>query len=152
METFLLEIDLLSDFCYVLMCTTRSVMQNQTRRTQQAPVPSGPPVPAGPQSPPSVRSRAVAVPSRMSGASRAGTPTGPSQEGSSVPTGVRPHAIAQRPNRRVRARSEVARAQRCVRLTHVVGCCSVCGRYGTVVHLLGDERARCVQCCPVCQP
>jgi hypothetical protein len=51
-----------------------------------------------------------------------------------------------------RARTESgARAPRCVRLTHVVGSCSVCGRYGTVVHLVGDERARCLQCCPVCQ-
>jgi len=124
-------------------------MQNQTRRTQQAPVSS---VPAGSQSRPSARSRAVAVPFRTSGASRTGTPTGQSQECSSAPTGVRPHPIAQRPNYRVRARSEVARAQRCVRLTHVVGSCSVCGRYGTVVHLLGDERARCAHCCPVCHP
>ena len=51
---------------------------------------------------------------------------------------------------RARTESEV-RAPRCVRLSHVVGSCSVCGRYGTVVHLVGDERARCLQCCPVCQ-
>jgi hypothetical protein len=39
---------------------------------------------------------------------------------------------------------------RCVRLTHVAGDCSVCGGFCHVAHLIGDKRARCASCCPVC--
>jgi hypothetical protein len=41
-------------------------------------------------------------------------------------------------------------AKRCVRVMHVIGTCSVCRGFCDVVHLLGDKRARCGQCCPVC--
>ena len=46
---------------------------------------------------------------------------------------------------------EAQSAKRCVRLTHVSAACSACGRYGDVAHLLGDKRARCGHCCPVCR-
>jgi hypothetical protein len=41
-------------------------------------------------------------------------------------------------------------ARRCVRLRPVIAHCSVCGGPADEVHLTGDRRARCVQCCPVC--
>jgi hypothetical protein len=48
---------------------------------------------------------------------------------------------------RIRSQSE---AKRCVRVMHVIGTCSVCRGFCDVVHLLGDKRARCGQCCPLC--
>ena len=41
-------------------------------------------------------------------------------------------------------------ARRCVRLRPVIAHCSLCGSPAHEVHLIGDRRARCVQCCPVC--
>jgi hypothetical protein len=41
-------------------------------------------------------------------------------------------------------------AGRCVRLRPVIAQCSLCGSPADEVHLVGDRRARCEQCCPVC--
>jgi hypothetical protein len=49
-----------------------------------------------------------------------------------------------------RISSDEVNAKRCVRVVHVIGTCSVCRGFCDVVHLLGDKRARCGHCCPVC--
>jgi hypothetical protein len=46
--------------------------------------------------------------------------------------------------------SDVPGVKRCVRLVHVAASCSVCGCSCDVAHLIGDKRARCLRCCPVC--
>jgi hypothetical protein len=49
-----------------------------------------------------------------------------------------------------RISSDKIEAKRCVRVTHVIATCSVCRGFCDVVHLLGDKRAHCGQCCPLC--
>jgi hypothetical protein len=137
-KTFQVCIDLTFRLCYVWRCTP-PVTRNKTipakkSARKHAPSASGKPT----------------MPEKKTGtASRRKTEQRRAKEEGSRGKSARPRIRSQSESLG-RISSDEANAKRCIRVMHVIGACSVCRGFCNVVHLLGDKRARCGQCCPVC--
>jgi hypothetical protein len=150
-KTFRFTIDLTSCLCYVLKAARPPVTTSKrtlTKSGSRKSVRLSTTEPAAKKTS-TARPRSASPSQQRANAARVANGSAPPREERGVRRRPSPPELL---SAGIRSSPDAHGGSRCIRLTHVAAACSVCGRFCTAAHLMGDKRARCAHCCPVCGP